>query len=137
MGNIIPERYESHPAAADFMKGVLPFFPELLEQFMSECDNAERWITVQEFRTRMSLDKSSAHAIAGFLQRLHNNPSVPYRYTVARIENVTVDRPYHRIIRRYLIRERPVHRRGGSGKMTELMNVSGTTVKSWQRGIIK
>ena len=123
--------------AADFMNGVLPFFPELLEQFMSECDNAERWITVQEFRTRMSLDKSSAHAIAGFLQRLHNNPSVPYRFTVARIENVKVDRPYRRIIRRYLIRERPVQRRGCAGKMPELRNVSGTTVKSRQGRIIK
>ena len=93
MGNIIPERYENHSTAADFMNGVLPFFPDLLEQFMSDCDDAEDWITVQEFRTRMSLDKSSAHAIAGFLQRLHNNPSTPCRYTVARIENVKVDRP--------------------------------------------
>jgi len=137
MGNIQPERYESHPAAADFMKGVLPFFPELLEQFMSDCNDAEHWITVQEFRTRMSLDKSSAHAIAGFLQRLHNNPSVPYRYTVARIENVQVDRPYRRIIRRYLIRERPVQRKGCSGKLPELHNISGTTVKSRQGRIIK
>jgi hypothetical protein len=114
------------------MKGAPPFFPELLERFMRECNNGEYWITVQEFRTRLSLDKSLAHAIAGFLQRLHNNPSTSCRYTVARIENVKVDRPYRRIIRRYLIRERPVQRRGCAGKRPELRNVSGTTVKSRQ-----
>jgi hypothetical protein len=114
-----------------------PFFPDLLERFMSDCDDAEHWITVQEFRTRMSLDTSTAHAIAGFLQRLYNNPSVPYRYTVARIEDVQVDRPYHRIIRRYLIRERPVQRRGCAGKRPELRNISGTTVKSRQGRISK
>jgi hypothetical protein len=137
MGNILPERYESHHAAVDFMNGVLPFFPELLERFMSDCNDAEHWITVQEFRTKMSLDKSSAHAIAGFLRRLHNNPTTTCRYTVARIENVKVDRPYRRIIRRYLIRERPVQIRGCAGKMPELHNVSGTTVKSRQGRIIK
>jgi hypothetical protein len=113
------------------------FFPELLERFMRECDTAEHWITVQEFRTRMSLDKSSAHAIAGFLRRLHNNPTTTCRYTVARIENVKVDRPYRRIIRRYLIRERPVQRQICAVERPYLKSVSGTTVKSLQRGIIK
>jgi hypothetical protein len=121
---------------ARVMNGSL-LISDLLERYMQERGYTEHWITVQEFRTRMSLDKSSAHAIAGFLQRLHNNPSTSCRYTVARIENVKVDRPYHRIIRRYLIRERPIQRRGGAGKMTELRNVSGTTVKSRQGRIIK
>jgi hypothetical protein len=137
MGNILPERYESHHAAVDFMRRAPPFFPELLERFMSDCNDAEHWITVQEFRTRRSLDKSSAHAIAGFLRRLHNNPTTTCRYTVARIENVKVDRPYRRIIRRYLIRERPVQRQACAGERPHLMNVSGTTVKSLQRGILK
>jgi hypothetical protein len=130
MGNIVTERYESHHPGVDFMKVAPPFFPDLLERFMNECGNAEHWITVQEFRTRMSLDISSAHAIAGFLRRLRNNHSTRCRYTVVRIENVKVDRQYRRIIRRYLIRERPVQRRGCAGKMPELRDVSGTTVKS-------
>ncbi len=137
MCNIVPERYESHHMTADYMKGASPFFPELLEQFMSECGNPDHWLTVQEFRTRMSLDTSSAHAIAGFLRRLHNNHSTSCRYTVARIENVKVDRPYRRIIRRYLIRERPVQQRGCAGETPQFRSVSGTTVKSRQRGIIK
>ena len=37
------------------MSGTPPFFPELLERFMSECDDPEHWITVEEFRTRLSL----------------------------------------------------------------------------------
>ena len=76
------------------MKSAPPFFPELLERFMSECGNADHWITVQEFRARMSLDTTSAHAIAGFLRRLRNNHSTRCRYTVVRIENLKVDRPY-------------------------------------------
>lgn len=77
---------------------------------MIACNNTEHWTTVEEFREKMSLDTSSALAISGFLRRLYNNPTVPGRYTVVRIENVKVDRPYHRIIRRYLVRERAVHR---------------------------
>jgi len=49
-------------------------------------------------------------ALSGFLRRLYNNRSVICRYTVVRIENVKVDYPYMRIIRRYLVREREVQR---------------------------
>lgn len=92
------------------MRDTWAFFPELLETFMNECNDAEHWTTVQEFRTRMSLDTSTAHAISGFFRRLYNNPSVACRYTVVRIENFKVSHPYRRIIRRYLIRERAAPR---------------------------
>jgi len=115
------------------MKGAPLFFPELLERFMSECENAEHWTTVQEFRTRMSLDKSSAHAIAGFLRRLHDNPSVPGKYTVVRIENFKVDQPYRRIIRRYLVREKTVQRQISPVGIKNLRRVFRNNVKSRQQ----
>ena len=86
------------------------FFPELLEQFMTTCNDTEHWITVQEFREKMSLDTSNSLAISGFLRRLYNNPSGRCRYTVVRIEDVIVDHPYPHFVRRYLVRDRVVQR---------------------------
>ena len=88
------------------------YFPDLLEEFMSTCNDSECWITVQEFRETMSLDTTAALALSGFLRRLYNNRTVLCRYTVVRIENVKVDHPYKRIIRRYLVRKRPTHQQG-------------------------
>ncbi|HNX18062.1 MAG TPA: hypothetical protein PKM50_07025 [Methanoregula sp.] len=96
--------------ADDSMSDAPAFFPDLLEQFMNTYHAAERWTTVQEFRTSMSLDTSTAHAISGFFRRLYNNPSVACRYTVVRIENIKVSQPYRRIIRRYLVREKVAQR---------------------------
>ncbi|MDD1701636.1 MAG: hypothetical protein LUQ31_01480 [Methanoregula sp.] len=86
------------------------FFPDLLEEFMSACNDTEHWITVQEFREKMSLNTSYAIAISGFLRRLYNNPSGHCRYMVVRIDDVMVDQPYPRITRRYLVRDRAVQR---------------------------
>lgn len=89
------------------------YFPDLLEEFMSTCNATEHWLTVEEFRERLSLDKSCALAISGFLRRLYNNPSVPGgRYTVVRIENVEIRGPCRHLVRRYLVREKAVQRQG-------------------------
>jgi hypothetical protein len=85
-------------------------FPDLLEEFMNNCNATEHWTTVEEFRETLSLDKSYALAVSGFLRRLYNSPSVPGRYTVVRIENVRVDHPNRHISRRYLVRERAERR---------------------------
>ncbi len=85
------------------------YFPDLLEQFMSTCNETEHWATVEEFRTKLSIDKTFALAISGFLRRLYNNPTVPGRYTVVRIENLKVYQPQRKTIHRYLIRERAMN----------------------------
>jgi hypothetical protein len=89
------------------------YFPDRLEEFMNICNATEHWLTVEEFRETLSLDKSCALAISGFLRRLYNNPSLPGgRYTVVRIENVKINCPCRHIVRRYLVREKAVQRQG-------------------------
>jgi len=119
--------------ADDPMSNIPAFFPELLEQFMSECNKAGHWTTVQEFRARMSLDTSTAHAISGFFQRLYNNPSAACRYTVVRIEDLKVSHPYRRIIRRYLIREKSAQRQAPDPAPKKYPDNSGNNVKARRR----
>jgi hypothetical protein len=81
--------------------------PELLAEYMNACGEDERWITVYEFRTYFHLDESSAHAISGFLRRIHYRPFFSYQYRVKKIEKIIEYTPQRRCINRYLIKKRP------------------------------
>lgn len=114
-----------------------PFFPDLLARFMHEKDKPECWITVEEFRELFGLDKSFSSALSGFFRRLYNSPSIPGPYTVVRIESIPADDPPGRMIRRYLIRVRPVKRdRDAPVLPCAAGTQTATSVKSRQRGII-
>jgi len=81
--------------------------PDLLAQYMEECGETERWITVYEFRTFFNLDESSAHAISGFLRRIFQAPFFSFQYRVKKIEKIIVHSPQRRSINRYLVKKRP------------------------------
>lgn len=81
--------------------------PDLLERFMIESGETQRWVTVNEIRTYFHLDALSAPAISGFLQRIYHGPFFSCPYRVERIEKVIVQKPQRRIIRRYLVTRRP------------------------------
>jgi hypothetical protein len=81
--------------------------PGLLAEYMNACGENERWITVYEFRTYFHLDESSAHAISGFLRRLHYRPFFSYQYRVKKIEKIIEYIPQRRCVNRYLIKKRP------------------------------
>jgi hypothetical protein len=81
--------------------------PELLERFMEESGETQRWVTVNEVRTYFHLDAFAAPAIAGLLQRIYQDSFFTYPYQVERIEKVTVEKPKHRIIKRYFVTMRP------------------------------
>jgi hypothetical protein len=85
--------------------------PPLLEKFMEESVDTQRWVTVNELRTYFNLDESSAPAITGFLRRIYHGSFFSCQYRVERIEKVTVEQPQHRIIRRYLVTRRPPARK--------------------------
>jgi hypothetical protein len=81
--------------------------PELLAEYMKACKDTERWITVYELRSYFHLDESSAHAISGFLRRIHYRPYFSYLYRVKKIERIIVFTPQRRCINRYLVKKRP------------------------------
>ena len=81
--------------------------PELLEQYMAALGSPEQWVTVREIRAFFNLDESTGPAFSGFLQRSHYGAFFSCRYKVARIEKFRDTTPPYRIIRRYLVQERP------------------------------
>jgi hypothetical protein len=85
--------------------------PPLLEKFMENFGENQRWVTVNELRTHFNLDESSAPAIAGFLRRIYHGPFFSCPYRVERIEKVVTERPQRRIVRRYLVTKRPPTRK--------------------------
>lgn len=85
-----------------------PEIPELLEQYMKASGSAECWVTVRELRSFSGLDESAGPAFSGFLQKIHFGPSFSCRYKVARMEKFRDTTPPYRIIRKYLVQERPV-----------------------------
>jgi len=87
-----------------------PELPELLERYIEDSGRPEQWITVQEIRTYFHLPESDGPAISGFLRKIHHGPFVSFRYKVSRMEKFQDSRPPYRIIRRYLVCERPVTR---------------------------
>jgi hypothetical protein len=84
--------------------------PDLLERFMEESGETQRWVTVNEIRTYFNLDEFSAPPISGFLQRIYHGPFFSCSYRVERIEKVTIQKPKHRIIKRYLVTKRSTGR---------------------------
>jgi hypothetical protein len=84
--------------------------PELLEQYMKASGSAEQWVTVREIRAFFGLGDVSGPAISGFLQKIHHGSFFRCRYKVARIEKFRTETPPYRMIRRYLVQERPVRK---------------------------
>ncbi len=97
---------------AKTMAGSL-LIPDLLEQYMKERGYTERWITVQEIHARFQQDSPSGQAISGFLGRSHNGAFAACRYKVVRIEKFHNAIPPYRVIKRYLVQERPVRQTHG------------------------
>ena len=87
-----------------------PKIVELLKDYMDADGQSERWITVQEFRTYFHLQKSCSPVIAGYFQRIYQNPTYLCPYRVIRIENARDPANPYRSVRRYLVETRPVHR---------------------------
>lgn len=81
--------------------------PDLLERFMEESGENQRWVTVNEIRTHFNLDEFSAPPISGFLRRIYHGTFFSCQYRVERIEKVIILKPQRRIIRRYLVTKRP------------------------------
>ncbi|MDO9549989.1 MAG: hypothetical protein Q7J03_03355 [Methanoregula sp.] len=84
--------------------------PELLEQYMEDSGQSEQWITVQEIRSYFQLAESNGPAISGFLSKIHHGPFISCRYKVARMEKFRDTTPPYRIIKKYLVQERPIKR---------------------------
>jgi hypothetical protein len=84
---------------------------ELLEQYMEKCGQSEQWITVYEFRTYFHLDEFTAPIISGFLRRLHHNTHFTGQYRVEKIEKIKVSVPQQRMIKRYLVHNKPAARK--------------------------
>lgn len=87
-----------------------PEIPELLEQYMEDSGLSEQWITVQEIRSYFQLAESNGPAISGFLSKIHHGPFFSCRFKVARMEKFRDTTPPYRIIKRYLVQERPTQR---------------------------
>ena len=87
-----------------------PEIPELLDQYMDNSGRSEQWITVQDIRVYFQLAESDGPAISGFLRKIHHGPFFTCRYKVARIEKFRDTTPPYRIIKKYLVHERPAQR---------------------------
>jgi hypothetical protein len=85
-----------------------PEIPDLLEQYMKASGSAECWVTVRELRSFSGLEDAAGPAFSGFLQKIHFGPSFSCRYRVARMEKFRDTTPPYRIIKKYLVQERPV-----------------------------
>jgi hypothetical protein len=88
-----------------------PEVPELLEQYMKASGVSEQWVTVREIRGYFDLTEPTGPAFSGFLQKIHHGPFYSCRYKVARIEKFRDTTPPYRIIKKYLVQERPVRRK--------------------------
>jgi hypothetical protein len=98
-----------------------PEIPELLDQFMEDSGRSEQWITVQEIRTYFQLAESDGPAISGFLHKIHHGPFFSCRYKVARIDKFRDTTPPYRIIKKYLVQERPEKRNRQATDSIELV----------------
>jgi hypothetical protein len=87
-----------------------PDIPGLLEQYMEDSGQSEQWITVKDIRMHFQLAETDGPAISGFLSKIHNGPFFSCRYKVTRIEKFQDTAPPYRIIKRYLVGERPLQR---------------------------
>jgi len=80
--------------------------PDLLEMFMKEKGETQRWVTVNEIRTHFNLDEFAAPPISGFLQRIYHGPFFSCPYRVERIEKITIQKKQRRVVKRYLVTRR-------------------------------
>lgn len=60
--------------------------PEMLELFMQEAGDDERWVTVRELRDRFQLTRYQCTTVSGFLHRLKSGPFGRCPYIVTRIK---------------------------------------------------
>jgi hypothetical protein len=58
----------------------------MLEQFMQESGDCERYVTVHELRDRFQLTRYQCTTVSGFLRRLKYGPFGRCPYLVVRIE---------------------------------------------------
>ncbi len=84
-------------------KKVGPEIFDLLRDYMEADHRPVRWITVQEFRTYFTLPKSCSPVIAGYFQRIYQNPTYLCPYRVIRIEQVRDPANPYRYVRRYIV----------------------------------
>jgi hypothetical protein len=98
-----------------------PNVPELLEEYMEATGAPERWVTVRELRSFFHLEESTGQAFAGFLQKIYQGPFFTCRYKVTRIEKFRDSVPPYRIIRRYLVQERPLPRERRAPGITDCL----------------
>jgi len=84
--------------------------PDLLNKYMECSGRSELWVTVQDIRTYFHLSESNGPAISGFLNKIHHGPFFTCRYKVSRIEKIRDTIPPYRVIKKYLVTERPVQR---------------------------
>jgi hypothetical protein len=94
----------SHPKIAD-----------LLRDYMDADDQPSRWITVLEFRTFFDLPKRCSPVIAGYFQRIYQNPTYRGPYRVIRTEPVTDPANPYRSVTRYLVEKSPPVPKDGPG----------------------
>ena len=64
-----------------------PGIPELLETYMEEHAEDERWITVHELRDRYGLSRYQSNTVSAFLRRLRTGPFGRFPFIVTRIES--------------------------------------------------
>jgi hypothetical protein len=82
--------------------------PELLEEYMQESGESQRWVTVREIRDRYALSSNRASTISGFLRRIERGPFFTFPYVVVRIKRSRRPPPDGRRQIRYLIKKREV-----------------------------
>jgi hypothetical protein len=82
--------------------------PELLEKFMQESGESQRWVTVREIRDRYALSPYCASTISGFLRRIERGPFFTFPYVVVRVEHSRRPPPDGRRQIRYLVKRREV-----------------------------
>jgi hypothetical protein len=80
---------------------------ELLKKYMDADNQPSRWITVQEFRSYFNLQRGCSPVIAGYFQRIYQNPTYLCPYRVIRIEHVRGPANQYRSVRRYLVERSP------------------------------
>jgi hypothetical protein len=83
--------------------------PELLEKYMQESGESQRWVTVREIRDRYAVSPNRASAISGFLRRIERGPFFTFPYVVVRVEHSRRPLPDGRRQIRYLVKKREVY----------------------------
>ncbi len=80
-----------------------PEIYELLKDYMEADPRSERWVTVQEFRSYFHLKKRCSPVIAGYFQRIYQNPTYLCPYRVTKIERVRDPSDPYRFVGRYRV----------------------------------